>query len=97
MWMKHSIQKVILQPNAGEELLVWPGKRKIVEINAELQANLVSEYFIEQGTHNNSLFFGDNYDVLSHLLTTYKEKIDLIYIDPPFESQANYRKKIWLL
>ena len=94
--MKHSMQQIRLQPNAGEELLVWPGKRKIVEINAESPANLVSQYFIEQGTHNNSLFFGDNYDVLSHLLTTYKEKIDLIYIDPPFESQANYRKKISL-
>ncbi len=95
VWMKHSIQKVILQPNAGEELLVWPGKRKLVEID-EASANLVSEYFTEQGIPNNHLFFGDNYDVLCHLLTTYKEKVDLIYIDPPFESQANYSKKIFL-
>lgn len=94
--MKRSPKQIRLQPNAGEELLVWPGKRKIVEINEEPSANIVSEYFIEQGTHNNHLFFGDNYDVLCHLLTKYKEKIDLIYIDPPFESQANYRKKIFL-
>jgi DNA modification methylase len=95
VWMKHSIQKVILQPNAGEELLVWSGKRKLTEVN-EVEANTVSEYFTGRGTHNNHLFFGNNYDVLCHLLTTYKEKVDLIYIDPPFESQANYSKKIFL-
>ncbi len=95
MQMKSSIQRVILQPNAGEELLVWPGKRKLVEEN-EASANLVSEYFMTQGKSNNHLFFGDNYNVLCHLLKMYKEKVDLIYIDPPFESQANYSKKIFL-
>ena len=94
--MKRSIQRVILQPNAGEELLFWPGKRKLVEVNED-SANLMSEYFTERGkTHNNHLFFGDNYNVLCNLLTTFKEKVDLIYIDPPFESQANYSKKILL-
>ena len=93
--MKHSIQKFILQPNVGGELLIWPGKQKLTEVD-EVHAHTVSEYFTERGKHNNHLFFGDNYNVLCHLLTTYKEKIDLIYIDPPFESQANYSKKIFL-
>ena len=92
MWMKHAIQKVILQPNAGEELLVWSGKRKSLEID-EASVNLVSEYFTEQDTPNNHLFFEDNYKAMCHLLKTYKEKVDLIYIDPPFESQAKYSKK----
>ena len=55
--MKRSMQQIMLQPNAGEALLVWPGKRKIVELNAETPVNVVSEYFREQGTHNNHLFF----------------------------------------
>ena len=44
--MKHSIQKNILQPNAGEELLVCPGKRKSLEIN-EASANLGMSYLKE--------------------------------------------------
>ena len=31
---------------------------------------------------------------MSHLLKDYRGKIDLIYIDPPFDSKADYKKKI---
>ena len=31
---------------------------------------------------------------MSHLLKEYRGKIDLIYIDPPFDSKADYKKKI---
>lgn len=37
---------------------------------------------------------GDNLQVMSHLLKEYRGKIDLIYIDPPFDSKADYKKKI---
>jgi adenine-specific DNA-methyltransferase len=33
---------------------------------------------------------------MSHLLRDFRGKIDLIYIDPPFDSKANYRRKISL-
>ena len=33
---------------------------------------------------------------MSHLLKDYRGKIDLIYIDPPFDSKADYKKKIEL-
>ena len=42
----------------------------------------------------NKLFWGDNLDVLYYLLQNIKEKIDLIYIDPPFFSGVNYKIKI---
>ena len=42
-----------------------------------------------QGTENR-LFWGDNFHVLAHLLSEYRGKVDLIYLDPPFDSQANY-------
>lgn len=31
---------------------------------------------------------------MSHMLKEYRGKIDLIYIDPPFDSKADYKKKI---
>jgi DNA modification methylase len=46
---------------------------------------------------HNLLFHGDNKECLSTLLTSgFRGKIDLIYIDPPFDSKADYVKKIEL-
>ena len=42
----------------------------------------------------NKIFWGDNLQVMSHLLKEYRGKVDLIYIDPPFDSKADYKKKI---
>lgn len=40
---------------------------------------------------NNMLFYGDNLDVLAELIKSgYKEKINLIYIDPPFSTASNF-------
>ena len=47
--------------------------------------------FSINGKGDNLLFFGDNIDVLSHLLHNgYKGKIKLIYIDPPFATTSNF-------
>ncbi len=37
---------------------------------------------------NNLLFFGDNLNVLRQHIKD--ESVDLIYLDPPFNSNANY-------
>jgi site-specific DNA-methyltransferase (adenine-specific) len=37
---------------------------------------------------NNQLYYGDNLEVLRDNLA--EESVDLIYLDPPFNSQANY-------
>ena len=42
----------------------------------------------------NKIYWGDNLQVMSHLLKNFRGKIDLIYIDPPFDSKADYKKKI---
>ncbi len=40
------------------------------------------------------LFHGDNKDVLAHLLANgFRGKVNLIYIDPPFDSGADYVRK----
>lgn len=46
---------------------------------------------------HNLLFHGDNKDVLATLLELgFRGKIDLIYIDPPFKSGADYVRKVEL-
>ena len=42
----------------------------------------------------NKIFWGDNLQVMSHMLKDFRGKIDLIYIDPPFDSKADYKRKI---
>lgn len=40
-----------------------------------------------EGKNSNNLFFtGDNLEVLRHLQTSYSNKIDVIYIDPPYNT-----------
>lgn len=48
-------------------------------------------------THQNLLFHGDNKDVLAYLLCNgYRGKVNLVYIDPPFDSGADYVRKVEL-
>lgn len=51
-----------------------------------------AEVFDGLSTEGGRLFFGDNQDVMKHLIKNEKlsGKIDQIYIDPPFFSKANY-------
>lgn len=43
------------------------------------------------------LFHGDNKEVLGHLLANgFRGKVDLIYIDPPFDSGADYVRRVSL-
>ena len=37
--------------------------------------------------NENKLIIGDNYEALKNLLLTHKEKIDIIYIDPPYNTE----------
>ena len=44
----------------------------------------------------NKIFWGDNLQVMSHLLREFRGKIKMIYIDPPFASGADYAKKVYV-
>ncbi len=37
---------------------------------------------------------GDNFDVMAALLQTHRGTIDMIYIDPPFDSRADYHARV---
>jgi len=39
---------------------------------------------------NNALYYGDNLEIMKELLKERKAFIDLVYIDPPFNSKRNY-------
>ncbi|RLC80008.1 MAG: site-specific DNA-methyltransferase [Chloroflexi bacterium] len=59
------------------------------------QTSEVSENL--RGLGGNLLFHGDNKDVLAWLLTHgYRGKVNLVYIDPPFDSGADYVRRVQL-
>ena len=67
--------------------LTYPNKKSTEEILA-----LVEEYNSPIDDVNlPALFFGDNFKVLSCLINNgFKNKIDLIYIDPPYNTEQNF-------
>lgn len=89
--MPKDIQNI--QKAKGRPLLQWVGKKPLERVEyypaqeKEVYGNKDSKEF-------NKLFWGDNLQVLSHLLKDYRGHIDLIYIDPPFDSKAEYVRKV---
>lgn len=73
--------------------LRWTGKRPY-RSTQYYPAQLRERYGEEKDGWINKIFWGDNLQVMSHMLKEYRGKIDLIYIDPPFDSKADYKKKI---
>lgn len=77
----------------GYPELRWTGKRPY-ESTQYYPAQLRERYGEETNGWINKIFWGDNLQVMSHLLKEYRGEIDLIYIDPPFDSKADYKKSI---
>lgn len=73
--------------------LRWTGKRPY-RSTQYYPAQLRERYGEERDGWINKIFWGDNLQVMSHMLKEYRGKIDLVYIDPPFDSKADYKKKI---
>jgi len=80
----------------GRPMLHWLGKRPLRAVKY-YEAQLKEQYGepAEDGWVNR-LYWGDNLQVMSHLMKEFRGKIKLIYIDPPFDSKADYRKRIKL-
>lgn len=77
----------------GRPLLQWVGKKPLESVQF-YPAQETEVYGDKEAKDFNKLFWGDNLQVLSHLLKEYRGKIDLIYIDPPFDSKADYVRKV---
>jgi adenine-specific DNA-methyltransferase len=81
----------------GRPMLHWHGKRPLREI-PYYPAQLRERYGSGEPPDGwvNRLYWGDNLQVMAHLMREFRGKIRLIYIDPPFDSGADYRKRVRL-
>ncbi len=95
----------------GRPMLVWVGKRPLSHVTA-FPAQAVERFAAGEQTAwsgatwqdwpaayppGGLLFHGDNKEVLAHLLANgFRGKVNLIYIDPPFDSGADYVRKVSL-
>src|SRR5271157_5881706 len=103
---------VQIKPAKGRPMLTWVGKRALRNVTAypaQLVETFTPQSTIAspQSTtwkdwpsdfpRTGLLFHGDNKDVLAYLLANgLRGKIKLIYIDPPFDSGADYIRKVSL-
>ena len=83
------------EPIRGYPELRWTGKRPFTG-TPYYPAQLKESFGDDIDGWRNKLYWGDNLQVMSHLLRNYRGKVNLIYIDPPFDSKADYKKKIEL-
>ena len=102
--MKNSLK---ITPVKGRPMLHWVGKKPL-DIVQHFPAQLCETVEVDNPpgepsykefakSKYNLLFHGDNREILSELLIAgFRDKIDLIYIDPPFDSGADYVRKVEL-
>lgn len=90
-----NVNEFKFEPIKGYPMLNWRGKRPFTSTQY-YPAQLKEVYGEEVDGWRNKIYWGDNLQVMSHLLKVYRGKIDLIYLDPPFDSKAEYKKKIEL-
>jgi site-specific DNA-methyltransferase (adenine-specific)/adenine-specific DNA-methyltransferase len=87
------VENYKFEPIKGYPMLNWRGKRPFTSTQF-YPAQLKEVHGPEVDGWRNKIFWGDNLQVMSHLLKEFRGKIDLIYIDPPFDSKADYKKNI---
>lgn len=98
--------RVEIKPAKGRPMLTWVGKKPLRHATA-YPAQLVESFNAQSSSKNRQstidnpksemglLFHGDNKDVLAYLLANgFRGKVKLIYIDPPFDSGADYIRKV---
>lgn len=90
-----NVEHYEFEPIKGYPMLQWKGKRPFTSTQF-YPAQLREVYGEPVDGWMNKIFWGDNSQVMSHLLKNYRGKIQLIYIDPPFDSKADYKKTIAL-
>uniref|UniRef100_UPI00197DAA3F site-specific DNA-methyltransferase n=1 Tax=Desulfovibrio sp. ZJ369 TaxID=2709793 RepID=UPI00197DAA3F len=83
------------EPIKGFPELRWTGKRPFTSTHY-YPAQLKERYGDPVDGWMNRIYWGDNLQVMSHLLKEFRGKVDLVYIDPPFDSKADYKKTITL-
>jgi DNA modification methylase len=90
-----SVEDFEFEPIKGEPMLNWRGKHPF-KSTQYYPAQLKETYGEDTDGWLNKIFWGDNLQVMSHLLKKYRGQVDLVYIDPPFDSKADYKRTIEL-
>lgn len=90
-----SVEKFQFAPIKGYPMLNWRGKRPFTSTQF-FPAQLKEVHGEEVDGWRNKIFWGDNLQVMSHLLKEFRGQVDVVYIDPPFDSRVDYSKKIAL-
>ena len=90
-----NVEKYEFEPIKGYPMLNWRGKRPFTSTQY-YPAQLKEVHGEEVDGWRNKIYWGDNLQVMSHLLKEFRGKVDLIYIDPPFDSKIEYKKTIKL-
>ncbi|MCK6511916.1 site-specific DNA-methyltransferase [Myxococcota bacterium] len=88
-----NVEKFEFEPIKGYPMLNWRGKRPFTSTQY-YPAQLKEVHGEEVDGWRNKIFWGDNLQVMSHLLKEFRGKVDLIYIDPPFDSKADYKMTV---
>ena len=91
-------QNVNIAEAKGRPMLHWVGKRPLDHVTAYPAQRVETFNPTDEETNAQGLLFhGDNKDVLAWLLAHgYRGKVDLVYIDPPFDSGADYIRRVEL-
>ena len=96
---------ISIAPPRAPGVLVWQGKHSLTQL--AVPAVRPAEAWIldhsmplaapEAYAYGRLLFQGDNSEVLAHLLATgLRGQVKLVYIDPPFDSGADYLRRVAL-
>lgn len=88
-----NVEKYEFEPIKGYPMLNWRGKRPFTSTQY-YPSQLKEVHGEEVDGWRNKIFWGDNLQVMSHLLKEFRGKVDLIYVDPPFDSKIEYKKAI---
>ena len=108
--MNQKNSEVQIKPAKGRPMLTWVGKRPLRHVMAypaqrvesygsadkpgDARPDLWRDWPADY-PRGGLLFHGDNKEVLAHLLANgFRGRVKLIYIDPPFDSGADYVRKV---
>ena len=105
--MPKKTKPIKITPVKGRPMLHWLGKKPLEKVEyypAQLAESVgvdnppaapSHQWFDKSG--NNLVFHGDNKEIMSALLVGgFRGKVDLVYIDPPFDSGADYVRRVKL-
>jgi DNA modification methylase len=104
-------KQISITPAKGRPMLTWVGKRPLSQVTVFPAQHVETFDPTDDARHGGDhwsdwpdhypggglLFHGDNKEVMAHLLAGgFRGKVKLIYIDPPFDSGANYVRRVRL-